>query len=268
MRTRNTPIPRHTASTACGAVLVAVLAAALTACGGGGSGASPASSAPPAINQGAYTGSTSNPAAPSFRLLVLEDGSIWSVYGREVAGALQVAGFLQGQGSFNNGQVTAGDVRDHSQGTTASGQLTGSYTATPSISGQVAYASGTVTFTGGAIPNSTYVYNTAAQLSEVSGSWSLDLSSGETANITISSTGALGGVSSLGCRFSGTVTPRPSGKNVFNVSLSFGSSPCALPGQTATGVAVSYPSASGQRQLIVLGQDSSRNLGVAAFGLR
>jgi hypothetical protein len=33
-------------------------------------------------------------------------------------------------------------------------------------------------------------------------------------------------------------------------------------------VGVSYPLASGLRQLIVLGQDSSRSKGVAAFGQR
>jgi hypothetical protein len=42
-----------------------------------------------------------------------------------------------------------------------------------------------------------------------------------------------------------SVTPQPSGKNVFNVPLNFGVSPCALPGQTASGVGVSYPLASG-----------------------
>ena len=245
------------------------VASTLTACGGGGgSDASPASSTPPAVNQGAYAGTTNASVSPDFRLLVLEDGSIWTVYGREVGNALQVNGFLQGQGSFSNGQVTAPDVRDHGQGTSVSGQLTGSYTAAPAISGQVAYASGTVSFSGAAIPNSTYVYNTPAQLGEVSGNWSLSLTTGETASVTISSTGVLGGVSSLGCRFSGTVTPRPSGKNVFNVVLSFGPSPCVQPGQTATGVAVSYPLASGLRQLIVLGQDGTRSRGVAAFGQR
>lgn len=250
------------------AASAAAMASALTGCGGGGSDAAPASSAPPAINQGAYAGTTNNPNAPDFRLLVLEDGSIWSVYGREVGGALQVGGFLQGQGSFNNGQVTASDVRDHSGSTSVSGQLTGNYTAAPAISGQVAYASGTVSFSGAPIPGSTYTYNTAALLGDVMGNWSLSLTTGESASVTISSTGALGGVSSLGCRFSGTVTPRPSGKNVFNVVLSFGPSPCVLPGQTATGVAVSYPLTSGLRQLIVLGQDGTRSRGVAAFGQR
>ena len=266
MHTSTTAIRRIATQAFCATALAATLAA----CGGGGGGgdASPAASAPPAANQGAYAGTTSNPSAPTFNLLVLEDGSIWSVYGIESGGAFQVSGFLQGQGSFSNGQVTASDVRDYNRGTSVSGQLSGSYTAAPSITGQVAYASGTVSFSGGAIPSSTYVYNTPAQISDVSGNWSLGLSTGETANITISNTGEVGGVSSLGCRFTGSVTPRPSGKNVFNVTLVFGASPCALPGQTATGVGVSYPLASGLRQLIVLGQDSSRGKGVAAFGQR
>ena len=51
-------------------------------------------------------------------------------------------------------------------------------------------------------------------------------------------TGAFTASSSLGCNFAGTVLPRPSGKNVFNVSLTFGPAPCALPGQAAAGIAV------------------------------
>jgi hypothetical protein len=58
--------------------------------------------------------------------------------------------------------------------------------------------------------------------------------------------------------FSGTATPRSSGKNVMNVSVTFGAAPCALPGQTATGIAINYTiAATNQKQLIVAVQDSS-----------
>jgi hypothetical protein len=84
---------------------------------------------------------------------------------------------------------------------------------------------------------------------------------------TISSTGALA-ASSLGCNFTGTVVPRPSGKNVFNVAVRFGQAPCELPGQDATGIAVAYPFASGQTQLLATVVDGTRSCGTAAFGVR
>jgi hypothetical protein len=64
------------------------------------------------------------------------------------------------------------------------------------------------------------------------------------------------------------VTPRASGKNVFNLELRFGPAPCELPGQNATGIAVAYPLASGQTQLLVTAVDGTRAYGAAAFGVR
>jgi len=242
----------------------------LSACGGGGSdnNSGPPLTPPPAVNQGVYAGTTSNPSAPAFELLVLEDGAVWSIYGTQTPSAFLVQGFVQGQAGFNAGKVTSSNIRDHGVFPAAAGKLSGTYDATPSVSGQITYPSGTVSFTSSAIASSTYNYQSAAQLSDVAGSWSVNLTTGETASLTISNTGVVGGVSSLGCNFTGQVAPRASGKNVFNVSLTFSSAPCALPGQTATGVGLSYPTGSSQRQLIVLVQDTSRSAGVAAFGTR
>jgi len=125
-----------------------------------------------------------------------------------------------------------------------------------------------VTFNGGPIPTSTYDYTAPGSLSTVTGIWPINLTSGETASINISTTGALGGASSKGCAFSGTITPRASGKNVYDVSLKFGAAPCALANQTATGVAVTYLLTNGKRQLIALTVDSTRTYGVGAFGNR
>jgi hypothetical protein len=62
---------------------------------------------------------------------------------------------------------------------------------------------------------------------------------GMTTTITISSTGSVTG-SSSGCSFTGTVVTDSSKKNFYDVSLTFGGSPCALPNQTANGVGVEY----------------------------
>jgi len=71
-----------------------------------------------------------------------------------------------------------------------------------------------------------------------------------------------------GCAITGNFVARPSGKNVFNMTLTFGAAPCTLPGAGASGVAVAYPLANGKTQLIVAGVNGARSMGTAAFGTR
>lgn len=136
------------------------------------------------------------------------------------------------------------------------------------ISGTLSSSARTVTFDGGPIAGSSYHYNAAASLTTLAGSWSTTSLTGETVALTISPAGAFTATSSLGCSFGGTVAPRASGKNVFNVSLTFGAAPCALPGQIATGIAVANTLSSGRTQLLVAVVDSTRTYGTAAFGSR
>jgi hypothetical protein len=83
--------------------------------------------------------------------------------------------------------------------------------------------------------------------------------------VTISTAGAISGTSA-GCLFTGTATPRASGKNIFNVSITFGAAPCALAGQTATGIAIDYAiTGTNQTQLIVAVQDSTKQYGSMFF---
>jgi hypothetical protein len=62
----------------------------------------------------------------------------------------------------------------------------------------------------------------------------------ETLSFGVSALGVVNGSGSSGCHYSGFVTPRPSGKNVYNVSLTFAGAPCILAGQQVSGVAVVY----------------------------
>ena len=58
-------------------------------------------------------------------------------------------------------------------------------------------------------------------------------------SVTINSNGTVSS-SNSGCSFTGTVSADSSGKDFYDVSITFGASPCALPNQTATGVGVYY----------------------------
>ena len=90
---------------------------------------------------------------------------------------------------------------------------------------------------------------------------------GASVRLTVQANGVFAATSD-GCSFSGRLTPRLSGKNVFDMNLRFGPSPCALPGQTATGIAIDFPLGGGQRQLIVAGSTISRDYGTVMFGAR
>jgi hypothetical protein len=237
----------------------------LVGCGGGG-GDSPA---PGPTAEGVYGGTLTGSSSSNFQMLVLENDEFWAMYGTQTPTQFLVAGFLQGTGVSNSGTYTSSNVRDFGFNPAVAGTANATYNAAAkTISGSVAATAGTVTFSGGPIAGSLYNYNTPALLASVSGIWSLTALTGEGVSLNVSSTGTFTATSSLGCTFSGTMLPRPSGKNIFNVSLTFGPSPCVLAGQPASGIAVVYPLASGRTQLIFAGTNTARTIGTAAFGTR
>ena len=237
----------------------------LAGCGGGG-GDTPA---PGATAEGVYGGTLTGSSSNNFQMLVLENDEFWALYGTQSTSLFAVAGFLQGTGISNNGTYTSSNARDFGFNPALAGTANATYNATAkTIAGSVAASAGTVTFSGGPIAGSLYNYNTPALLSSVSGTWSLTALTGEGISLNVSSTGAFTANSAFGCTFSGTMTPRPSGKNVFNVSLTFGASPCVLAGQPASGIALVYPIATGRTQLIFAGTNTARTTGTAAFGTR
>lgn len=239
---------------------------ALAGCGGGGDSDSPVVG-PSA--EGVYGGSLTGSTSSAFQLLVLENDEVWAMYGVQTSTAFGVAGFIQGPGSSNSGTYTSSSTKDFGFNPALAGNTSATYNATAkTISGTVSSSAGTVTFSGGPIAGSLYNYSAPAALTTIAGSWTTTSLTGESVTISIASNGSFTANSSLGCNFSGTVVPRPSGKNVFNVSLTFGSAPCALPAQAATGIGIAYPLTSGKTQLLVAVTNASRTVGTAVFGTR
>ncbi len=250
--------------------LVTCLLAALGGCGGGGggggSGATAAAPTPVTTAQGAYNGTFSN--GGEHDTLVLENDQFYSIYGSTVGDAFAVYGFLQGNGKSSGGSFSATDVKDATTaGQLLSGTVSASYTAGASLNGSLTEGANVVTFTGTAIPASVYNYNTPASLGDLAGSWNLTSLRGFSNVFTIAATGAFTATSG-GCSFSGSFTPRASGKNVFDVAMTFGASPCVLAGQSIGGIAIDFPLSSGKRQLIIVGLDQARTSSAAFFGTR
>jgi hypothetical protein len=252
--------------------LIATALSTLASCGGGGdastspiNGNTPAGTSAEGFYSGSLTGSLSN----NFEMLVLENDEVWVLHGNQTTAGFSVNGFVQGAGKSNNGSYSATDIRDFGFAPAMAVSASASYrTADKTISGSIVEGNSTATFSGGTSPAVPYSYATAATLASITGSWTLAALTGESVAVDITSAGALSARSSQGCSFTGTLTPRASGKNVFNVALKFGASPCLLPNQNATGIAINYPLSNGKTQLIVAGYNTERTLGTVAFGTR
>ena len=203
--------------------------------GGGGGGGGSTNYAGQA--QGVYSGTTSS--GYSFSTIVLPTDKFYAIYGTVSGNTLLLFGLVTGQGTSGNGTYTASVTDFIRTGAISSGNVSANYVAATSLNGSLTENGNSITFTGTSQPVSSFNNNTPASLSAITGTWTGTLLDGMTTTVTITSNGTVTG-SSSGCSFSGTVAADSSNKNFFDVSLTFGPSPCSLPNQTATGIAVEY----------------------------
>ena len=261
------------------ASLSTAISLSLAACGGGDSGSTSSGSsgtsggntpAPAGTAEGVYAGTSTGGTGSNFEAVVLENGDIWSLYGQNSGSTFYVYGFIQGTGTSNNGTFTANSIKDFGSIPALAGSLSGTYsTAAKTFNGTVSYTNGVrASFSGGPITGATYDYNAAPSLSAVTGRWTLTSLQGEGVSLNVSSNGTFTLQGTSGCTGSGTLSARNSGKNIFNISIAFGGLPCALPNQTATGIAINYALSTGQTQLIAAVTDSAHTVGTAVFGIR
>ena len=231
---------------------------------------SPAATVAPDITvEGVYSGVLTGSKSSDFVSLILENGEYWSLYGINSATNFRIAGILQGTATSSKGQFTSSDIKDFGSIPALAGTASASYdTKTNTVSGTTKIGATNVGFNGGPIAGSPYNYNTAASLATVTGLWATTILTGEGMTLNVAASGTFSAHSTLGCNLSGTIQPRASGKNVFNVSATTGPTPCLLPNQTGTGVALTYQLVSGKQQLLIMMVDSSRNYGSAVFGTR
>ena len=237
------------------------------AAGGGGS----SSGSPPPVTtaEGYYSGTlTGADFSQSIGLLVLENGELWGLYGTDSAASFSVAGFIQGTGISSSGTFTAPDTKKFESDTVVNAPVTATYdTTAKSITGSLPGDSGTVNFSAGPVAGSTYDYNAPATLTSITGSWTMTSCTGGTSAFTVASSGTFIGGGD-GCQSSATIAPRPSGKNVFNLTVNFDGACRQFANQTLNGVALSYPLATGGQRLLVAIVDSTRTLGQTLFSTR
>lgn len=245
---------------------LALAAGSLAACGGGGDDTPPAPPAPQTTAEGAWTGNLSD--GNNYSALVLENGAFYAYYGPRVNGVSYVYGVTIGSGESNNGTYRVANARTYSvfSATPTTTTIDATYVVNTSIQGSIAEGVNKLTFSGIPAATSTFNYNTPASAATVEGAWMLSSGSGDTIAVNVTN-GALR-ASSGWCTFTGTIKPRASGKNVFDVSLKAGNeSTCALANQTATGIAIASAQAGGT-QMMLLGTTADRSTAIVAVGTR
>ena len=230
------------------------LAVLLTACGSGGGDA--ALTAPIVTAEGFWEGRAST--GNSVALAVLETGETWGFY----TSSGLIVGALYGN-TISSGTTLSGSGKDFNipSRTVSSGTYSGTFVAKSSIN--VATSSGS-TFSGAY--NATY--DQPASLAAVAGTFSGQGVSGtspvQSVSVTIAPSGAITVPASLGCSASGSATPRASGKNIFNVTVTFTGNTCALGnGASTTGIAY-YNGAT--RQVLVMAMNAAKSDGFIYVG--
>ena len=228
----------------------------LAACGGGGDSAPSIPPAPTATAEGFWEGPAST--GVSVALAVLETGETWGVY----TSSGSIVGALYGS-TTSSGTTLSGSGKDFNipSRTVGSGTYSGTFAAKSSIN---------VTTSTGSTLSGTYktAYDQPASLAALAGTFSGVGVSGaspvQTVSVTIASSGTITVPASLGCSAAGTATPRPSGKNIFDVAMTFTGSNCALGnGASTTGIAY-YEAATGR--VLVMAMNAAKSDGFIYVG--
>lgn len=233
----------------------------LAACGGGGGGgvqppATAPVSTPISTAEGLWEGTAST--GSSVALALLETGETWGVY---TSNGL-ITGALYGN-TASSGTTLSGAGRDFNipSRSVGSGSYTGTFVEKSSI--RVATSSGS-TFSGAYITT----YDQPALLATLAGTFSgqgvSGTSAAQTVSVTISSSGAVTTPASPGCSASGSAKPRASGKNIFDVTLTFTGSACALGNGASTTGIVHYSATT--RRIVMMALNTTKSDGFIYVG--
>lgn len=216
-------------------IALAFSTAFLAACGGGSDGAN--DDVTTANPTGIWTGSTST--GRSATGVVLGDGTYYVLYS-QVGVPEAIAGVLQGRGSTSGSTFSSVDGKDFNF------EEDGVFDATvaATVSTQQAF-NGTISYslsgqTRQLTTNHNPISASPASLSAVQGTYSgnvMTSAGSESAELVVSSIGSFSGTGSSGCAVGGSVTHRTD-VNAYDISVSFGPSPCLFANQTFSGVAI------------------------------
>jgi FKBP-type peptidyl-prolyl cis-trans isomerase len=222
----------------------------------------------PATAEGLYRSPLLGSGNTHIDFLVVDGDIMYGMYGASLPSLFNLTSFVQGTGTSDGTNFASTNLKDFGGNPAEAASFTGTYTPGASISGTVKIGTGNIPVTATAVSSATYNYNIAANLADVAGTWRLTRKNKTNANVTVAANGSFSGNSTDGCTFTGSITPRASGKNVFDASITYANhEKCEQPGQTLTGVAYSLLHNTGAtRQLIIAATNAARTQGVNYSG--
>lgn len=223
--------------------LVVMCIGLMSACGGGGGAGGSSSPGAAQSAEGLWQGNTSS--GNRVTAAVLETGELWAL----VSSSSGVVGFINGStnvsGSVVSGNETSYNLVSHTYGVQ-------SYSGTVSTKNTMALSGPDWSF------NAMYQsgYDQApAGLVAMAGTYSgwLASVSGTFAPSSVVSISSTGQITSPGapCSANGSITPRASGKNVYNVTIGFTGASCTAASTTLSGIAA-YNNTSGVLVVLAL----------------
>jgi len=224
-----------------------------------------ASSVPNQSAEGLWTGTTTN--GFQVNLLVLENNEFWTTGGQQSGNTFTVYSFSNGGIVINGANGYTYFKQYNPNYSTVLGYGIGTIVSNTSLVGTLYTGSDPASKVSFApLPNSSYNYNKSADINEIVGSWSGTFLNGYASNISISSSGAINGTVAT-CSYTGTLKPRASGKNVFDFTITNGTG-CGVNGLVQSGIAITYITTTGKRQLLAAGIDGTKTIGDMFFAQR
>ena len=236
-------------------ILAALFAALLSACGGGGSGS--ATTTGNADPQGFWVGQASTGYTVS--TAVLENGEAWGIYS---SGSI-IYGALYGSASVTGNSISIqGTDFNFLTNSSAPGKLTGTVVAKSSMSLNSSNVNLFATYQSS--------YDTPAAAAAIAGVWTFIGRSGAYSlvpgSISVDNAGKFT-LTQTNCVTNGSIAPRSSGKNIYNITLSGAGTGCAT-GQTTMSGIVYLDTTASPNKFLSLALTPSKNDGVIVIGTK
>jgi hypothetical protein len=240
-------------------VLTTLISLVLSGCGG----KDEADESGQQLRGGSFTGTVSSTIL--FRGVILPNQEVWLLEGREIDGAFSYGDWIQAtlvdqsQNSTSKNAVLVGEMAQVPGVLSLDPQTNDSLVKGVFTSSEFGYnkpfegTSGSSSST-----NWLYRFDAGASAASIQGTWVMP-SGRRTIGMTLevapngefSGTGSFGGLPYPPCDISGRLTPSSSGKNFFEVSLSRIGESCFAISTLTAGIAITYPLANGQSELVL-----------------
>ncbi len=192
--------------------------------------------APTKTAAGYYSGTIVNETGDA-RLVILNDGSYWMLAGTTSGATSTYTHLISGAAGFSSAGAykSIGGVEIGTAVPNLDISLSGDYSISGEFSGQFIEKTNSYPLKLTAPSASYYQFIKTPTLAAIVGSYRMSWA-GDVADVSIPASGVFSGASSKGCILSGAITPKTTGENAYNLTMTYGAAPCTLPNYSGIGI--------------------------------